>query len=401
MDRDHQECPPNASAVIALTLIDTVAKMLPAQREKRGDHRLEKARDLANEFGPRITEDDRRTIEEKIEHARQIKDVLGSKSGISRFLHAGEYRRATKDAYWWAKTKSERAKDYACFAPLGTSLAPTSEDISDPVIEVALPLYRCYLSCKDAFPSSDLTEEWKSDVLRNACESIGGYLGPLPSAEMFVVASTTLLTDMKAKIKHQVDTIYGFDTSRAPDSISRNAGLAQALLTDLTFIYCETNIGDTPQHPYRHPAIQRAINMMWFQSKDDDGIVFHEHFMPIPIRAIALALTVIECCIGEWTDGTYKASNWKEDHYKTTYLSHIKSLTDLRDHQPPHGEELLAQIQYDLLKEARIHAGAPFEPVIGTGRLRLGALHAAIQEDPPDYPDPGVDLPDINVTSES
>jgi hypothetical protein len=66
MDHDYQEPPPNASAVIVSTLIDTVAKMLPAQREKRGDHRLEKARELAEEFGPLITEDDRRTIEEKI-----------------------------------------------------------------------------------------------------------------------------------------------------------------------------------------------------------------------------------------------------------------------------------------------------------------------------------------------
>ena len=32
---------------------------------------------------------------------------------------------------------------------------------------------------------------------------------------------------------------------------------------------------------------------MWFQSKDGDGIVFFEHFTPIPIQAIALALTVV------------------------------------------------------------------------------------------------------------
>jgi hypothetical protein len=155
--------------------------------------------------------------------AREIKDALGSKSGISRFLHAGEYRRATKDAYWWAKVAlvshpSYRISHYhhrrlnqrelettpaflthcqwvhhwhqpvvgfTFVFPVYPNLTPHwLEDISDPVIEVALPLYRCYLSCKDAFPSSDLTEEWKDDVLRNACKSIGGYLGPLPSAEM-------------------------------------------------------------------------------------------------------------------------------------------------------------------------------------------------------------------------
>jgi Domain of unknown function (DUF6532) len=60
----------------------------------------------------------------------------------------------------------------------------------------------------------------------------------------------------------------------------------------------------------------------------------------------------IECCIDEWTDGTYKTSNWNEDRYKTSYLSHMKSLTDLWDHEHPHGQGLLAQIQHDLLKEA-------------------------------------------------
>jgi hypothetical protein len=55
----------------------------------------------------------------------------------------------------------------------------------------------------------------------------------------------------------------------------------------------EPNFGGTPHLPYQHPIIQKAINMTWFQDKDDDGIVFHEHFTPIPIQAIALALTVV------------------------------------------------------------------------------------------------------------
>ncbi len=53
----------------------------------------------------------------------------------------------------------------------------------------------------------------------------------------FVIPSITLLTDMKMRVKHLVESLYGFDTSRAPDSISRNAGRAQALLTNMAFIY--------------------------------------------------------------------------------------------------------------------------------------------------------------------
>jgi hypothetical protein len=126
-----------------------------------------------------------------------------------------------------------------------------------------------------------------------------------------VVNSMTLIAAMKKKISRPVESLYGFDTSRAPESISKNAELAQALLTDMTFIYRvrpiaivigsilspvhvqEFKIGGTRQHAYRHPIIQKAINLMWFQSKDGDGIVFYELFMPIPIQAIALALTVV------------------------------------------------------------------------------------------------------------
>jgi hypothetical protein len=46
-----------------------------------------------------------------------------------------------------------------------------------------------------------------------------------------------VLTEMKTRIMHPVETYYGFDTSLAPDSISYNAKLAHTLLTRMTFIY--------------------------------------------------------------------------------------------------------------------------------------------------------------------
>jgi Domain of unknown function (DUF6532) len=62
----------------------------------------------------------------------------------------------------------------------------------------------------------------------------------------------------------------------------------------------------------------------------------------------------IECCIVEWYDGTWKESNWREERYKATYLSHLNTLRDLRNHgQRRQGGDLLAQIQHDLLRGAR------------------------------------------------
>ena len=46
-------------------------------------------------------------------------------------------------------------------------------------------------------------------------------------------------------------------------------------------------------HPYRHPMLQKAINLTWFRDKDDDGVVFHEYFSPLSVPAIAFILTVV------------------------------------------------------------------------------------------------------------
>jgi hypothetical protein len=206
-----------------------------------------------------------------------------------------------------------------------------------------------------------------------------------------------LLADMKTKIKHTVDSSYEFDTSRAPDSISRNVRRAQALLAETTFIYRDLNFRERPRHPYRNSIIQRIINITWFQNQDDIGIVFHEYFNPIPFEVIALAVTVIECCINEWSTGTCNESSWKEGSYKATYLSHLNSLRDLYTHGPHReGRDLLEQIQHDLLRAARTHAGAPPDPTTGSGRLSVDALDAAVHDDPPQY-DP---LPAISSSCE-
>ena len=49
--------------------------------------------------------------------------------------------------------------------------------------------------------------------------------------------SMRFLTDIKTKIKHVVQYSFEFNTSKASDSISHNASLAQALLAKTSFIF--------------------------------------------------------------------------------------------------------------------------------------------------------------------
>jgi hypothetical protein len=91
------------------------------------------------------------------------------------------------------------------------------EEIYRPVIKVARPLYRCWISCKDAFPSSDMKEEWVVGVWKEACFRTGTNPNLLPQDEeacrlfvtcdpaslgfQFTCSSMMFLAYMKSKIK--------------------------------------------------------------------------------------------------------------------------------------------------------------------------------------------------------
>ncbi|KAF8267447.1 hypothetical protein EI94DRAFT_1327720 [Lactarius quietus] len=146
-----------------------------------------------------------------------------------------------------------------------------------------------------------------------------------------------LAAEIKPKVATLVEKMYNFKTSQAPARISFNAGRAQELLTNFKFIYPEPQNG---RDPYRHPIIQRAIDIV----KDDIGVVDHEHSSPMPIPIIATTLTVIEWCIGEWSDARCPAS--------------------------------LYQLQWDLFRMTREYSGVSPDPVIGSSRFPPGALNA-------------------------
>ena len=73
--------------------------------------------------------------------------------------------------------------------------------------------------------------------------------------------SMKLLTDMKTNIKHAVYSSYEFDTSRAPDSISRNASRAQALLAKTTFVYRVRLIASHLQSTEHRHMILRILTL--------------------------------------------------------------------------------------------------------------------------------------------
>jgi len=367
-----------------------VAHQTPSGQKKRGDQRLRETSALVEQYGPGMDPTDRRLIEQKIIHANEVKSGVDSKSLVPRYLQAREYRKVAENAYQSAMTASERVRDSALTGHRYDS-QPLSGPTLDHVISVARSLYRCNLACKDAFPSSKKKAEWATGLWADACTRTTAYPCPPSQPELFAVSSMHLVNEMKTKIMHAVETFYGFDTSQAPRSISHNANLAYTMLTRMTFIYRDYNHDGPSQLPYRHPIVQKAINITWFEHKDADGVIFHEYFSTMPIPAIALVLMVIECCIDEWSQGIRRQSSWSQEHFYNAYRSHINSLTDFSRHH--HSQGQLEQIQKDLFKYARQHSGTTPDPVTASGRFTSGDLDARQYDTLPPYSVPQYGAP--------
>jgi hypothetical protein len=94
---------------------------------------------------------------------------------------------------------------------------------------------------------------------------------------------------MKKKITPLVERYYVFDTSKAQESLNNNIINVQNLKTNSAF----TNGDRMHRLPYRHPVIQKAVNVIWFNDRSSDGIAFPNNFNPMPYEAIALLLAVV------------------------------------------------------------------------------------------------------------
>jgi hypothetical protein len=106
---------------------------------------------------------------------------------------------------------------------------------------------------------------------------------------------------VKEKIMPLVERYYGFQTSKAAESLGHNIELVQALKTDAAF----SNGDEGHALPYRHRIIQQGINIVWFNDRSSDGVVFSNEFNPIPYEAIALVLAVVRHLpMTSNTDGT-------------------------------------------------------------------------------------------------
>ncbi|KAF8889385.1 hypothetical protein BD779DRAFT_1709933, partial [Infundibulicybe gibba] len=110
-------------------------------------------------------------------------------------------------------------------------------------------------------------------------------------------------------------------------SIRANRKLAALLKYEKGYLYKSLGDKNTPRRGlYKNPIIRRGICALWFANDQDEGIEFSEVFNPMPIHAIALILTTVECVINMWTTGVKRSVAFHSVEYRPIYLYHIEQL---------------------------------------------------------------------------
>ncbi|KAI0274569.1 hypothetical protein BGY98DRAFT_935757 [Russula aff. rugulosa BPL654] len=223
----------------------------------------------------------------------------------------------------------------------------TYEEQEKRVGSTAEAIYRSFFGYRDAFPSPEQELSWASSVWTMACTKTGTTIALSANLmEKLGVVGPQFRAAVKGKIAPLVERHYGFETSKAPKSLTHNIELARALKTDGAF-----SKGDEENElPYHHRIIQQAINVVCFSNL----------FNPMPYEAIALVLAVIECCIDEWSNGPWITIPFAYENYKDVYCNHLEVLKGLSDQGLKlRGCDPLRQLRYEIFNRGRDHAGVP------------------------------------------
>ncbi|KAH9168322.1 hypothetical protein EDB89DRAFT_2203553 [Lactarius sanguifluus] len=280
-------------------------------QEKKGDGYLDEARNLRDQWGQVIPSSDLTAVQNRITMATEMRHGLDGKIGFSKITHARACRKYSKETLRVVKTTSDRVRD----AEFISLVHEPHDEKERRVVRKAEAICRAFLSYKDALVGPNFRAEVGMGKSR-----LASGMQRLAQTSPHRVA----LLRRYEEESHAAERFYGFDTSKA--CLNNNIANVQNLKTNSAFI--NDDKGDNL--PYRHPIIQKTVNVIWFNDRSSDGIVFQSSVNPMPYEAIALVLAVIGCCIDEWSKGPWADIPFTYEDYKEVYsllLEALKGLT--------------------------------------------------------------------------
>ncbi|KAG1727146.1 hypothetical protein EDD22DRAFT_961298 [Suillus occidentalis] len=232
------------------------------------------------------------------------------------------------------------------------------------LIKFAIGDFRGRLASEEACVSHDIEIGFNGEII-----------------QMITRRTSHLTSEVKAKLRSLIESLYGFNCSTRESVKSKNCRLVQDLKHK--FGLCYRDLGDKKNNVprsglYKTRLNQKGVNLLWYQNKRDEGIMFEKKFTPFPIPALALVYTAVECCIDEWTDGEWTDINFSSAEYKDVYDKHLANLRKFNTQTKAHG--ILDSILKAINDNGRLHARVDTTDVACGDYLSDVEINNAIRE---------------------
>ncbi|KAG2043547.1 hypothetical protein BDR03DRAFT_851630, partial [Suillus americanus] len=108
--------------------------------------------------------------------------------------------------------------------------------------------------------------------------------------KMMTRCTSHICGELKTKMCGLTASFFGFWASCSIAAIQANRDLAETLKEGASFVFKDW---EKKSSIYKSDLMQSGINDMWFANCIDKGIVYASYFDPLPVKLIALVLTVV------------------------------------------------------------------------------------------------------------
>ncbi|KAH9951169.1 hypothetical protein B0H21DRAFT_705828 [Amylocystis lapponica] len=259
----------------------------------------------------------------------------------------------------------------------GRPKAADFDDITQEVLGIAVAIFRCLICTQAPFPDTTAIEiDMAKRAWREACEKTSLNVMLTPTLLKMITRRTSHVRgELKGKTRALVQSFYGFRSGQNKRIIARNHQLAEDLKEDYLFVYEDFK---KRTGLYKTDILSMIIGDMWFSNKQDEGVLYHEYFNPMPKATMALIFAAIECSIDEWATGIKEDVKFTTTAYKDVFNAHLQCLDAFDEHTRAHG--ILGQLCAKLHTDARFHAGAETVSKLALPALGREAFDAAIRE---------------------
>ncbi|KAF8152478.1 hypothetical protein B0H34DRAFT_118546 [Crassisporium funariophilum] len=257
------------------------------------------------------------------------------------------------------------------------------DDVTQEYIYQAIALYRVALSTDLAFPSHQQETEGVRNAWKAACDAFNTPLRLTPRiAKLITNRGSHLRGELKTKARPLVEAFFGFESGQNRKIITKNRATAEWLKEHSRFIYKKADDDiEKCTGLYQNKLIQKVVNAMWFQDKQDEGVVFVDMFQPFPIQALGLVLSVIECCLDEWMTGIKTSIDFSSKLYGDIYAAHLRHIKEFQDYTTKNkAGDLLDSILTKLHNRGRFNAGAQPISELDLPKISHKAFAAAVKQ---------------------